>query len=525
MRGPRFGESGRRGRLLGSAVLLAGIVALLADAAPAGASADALTLSFSPAHPSGITRVTITATGSTSAADELVIVAVAPAAGGCPNEYQNAPGGFWIDQQVTNPGPITNVQSVPRQVEHGSYDICGWLVQQTEPTPTVVATATPVPMTVSNPDSLTLSVGQPALTDGGSTTVSVKGVADVQNPEVFVTEKPAAEGGCAASPALDHGTPLADYDPAFVNYGTFSDSETEFPGEGKSGPDALAPGRYTLCGWLIDADGSTTAPLAPAASAAVTLVPPAGTLAFSLPELVRAGSRFAVSADLSTAAGDVGLYLDLKPMPAHGPACAASQSLEPRAAQLVIDDGHAPSTSVSAKLRRAGVYVACAWLEWPHGTIDGPFVGRTVALASGQRAAAYGGRTSQRARGTGISFEIADGQVVDLTYHARFACSRHGRATTHPVYATTFPAFAVGHGGAFADRFVQGSDHATVSGRIHGRTARGQLSETYPSDGFECRSGKVSFTAHRTAASADRYETMRIPLGWTANSASSASPM
>jgi hypothetical protein len=496
--------------------------AALVAATPAGAAGDSLALTFSPSHPSGTTRVTITATGSTSATHELVIVAVVPAVGGCPNDYQNVPGGFWIDQDVSAAGPITPpVESIPRHTEHGSYDICGWLVQQTEPNPTVVARAAPVPMTVSNPDSLKLSVGAPALTDGGSTTVSVNGVADVQNPEVFVTEKPAADGGCAASPALDHGTPVADYDPAFVNYGTFSDSETEDPGVGKGGPDALAPGRYSLCAWLIDADGSTSAALAPVATATVTLVPPTGTLAFSLPELVRAGSRFAIAGDLSTTAADVGLYVDLKPLPAHGPPCAASQSLEPRSAKLVVDDSHAASTNVSTTVRRDGVYIACAWLEWPHGTIDGPFEGRTVALAGHQRPAAYGGRTSQAARGAGISFEIADGQVVELTYHARYTCSRRGHATTHPVYATTFPAFGVGRRGAFADRFVQGSDRANVSGRLHGRDFRGQFSEAYRSGGYSCRSGRVSFTAHRTAT----YATIRIPSGWTANSASSASPM
>jgi hypothetical protein len=527
MRGPRFGQCGRHRRLLGSAVTLAAIT-LLAQAAPAGASGDTLALSFSPAHPSGTTPVTITASGSTSAAHELVIVAVAPAATGCPSDYQNAPGGFWIDQDVPNPGSFNNVQSIPRHVEHGSYDICGWLVQQTSPA-TVVATATPVPMTVSNPDSLTLSAGPAAITDGGSTTVSVKGVADVQNPEVFVTEKPSIDGGCAASPALDHGTPIADYDPAFVNYGTFTDSATEYPGVGKSGPDALPPGVYRLCAWLIDAGGSTSAPLAPAASATVTLVPPTGTLAFSLPELVRAGSRFTVTADQSTPAADVGLYVDVKPLPAHGRACAANHSLEPRSAQLVINDGHAPSTSVSAKLPRGGVYVACAWLEWPHGTIDGPFMGRTVALAAHQRPTVYGGGSSQGLRGAdGISFELVDGQVVDLTYHARFTCSRRGHKNTHPVYATTFPALGVEDRDRFADTFLQGSDRAVVSGRIDGRHARGEFSEAYVSGGYTCRSGKVSFTARRTAAAAaaaDHYATMRIPFGWTANSAASASPM
>jgi hypothetical protein len=503
--------------------MLAGL-ALLAQAAPAAASGDSLSLSFSPAHPSGTTPVTVTASGSTSVANELVIVEAVPSATGCPTDYQNPPAGFWMNQEVSNAGSFTNVESIARRTEHGSYDVCGWLVQQTEPSATVVATATPVPMTVSNPDSLTLSVSPSAITDGGSTRVSAEGVADVQNPEVFVTEK--QSGGCGASPAADRGTPVPDYDPAFVNFGSFNDSQTEFPGIGKSGADALPPGRYQLCGWLIDADGGTTVPLAPVATTTVTLRPLTGTLAFSVPELVRAGDRFMVSADQSTPAADVGLYLDLKPLPAHRRPCAATHSLEPRSAQLVINDGHAPTTTVSAKLTRGGVYIACAWLEWPHGTIDGPFVGRIVALTAHQRPAAYGGHTSQGLRGAdGISFDVVDAQVVDLTYHARFTCSKPGHNATHPVYATTFPAFAAGNRDTFADTFLQGTDRALVSGRIDGRHARGDFSETYESGGYTCRSGRVSFAARRTAAAADRYATIRIPFGSTENSASSASPM
>jgi hypothetical protein len=475
----------------------------LAFAGSASASGDSIAISPpSPAHPSGTTSLTITVTGTASSGNDLVLAAVVPEAGGCPTQYANPPGGYWIDAPVSSSGSFEPVSSIPRHLEHGSYDICAWLVEQTQPTATVAATATPVPLTVSNPDSLSVSVTPAALVDGASANVSVSGVADVEDPEVYVTEKPASEGGCAAAPSLDRGTPLADYDPAFVNYDGFSDSQTEYPGNGKSGPDALPPGRYTLCGWLIDADGSTTQPLAPAAETTVTLLPPAGTLAFSVPELVQAGSRFSVAADLSTAAADVGVYLDLKPLPARGPTCAASQSLEPRAAQLVIDDGHATSATASAKVRSAGVYIACAWLEWPHGTIDGPFSGRFVALGRHQRPVEYSGGTSQRLRHAGIVLQAVDGQVVNLTYHARFACSKRGHKTSYPVYSTTFPAFGLSKGGAFADTFIQGNDHAKVTGRLRGRSTHGTFSEAYTSGGYACRSGTVSFTARRGRGSA-----------------------
>ncbi len=495
------GARGRWTRSWAWALPLAAAVSL-AVAGAAGASGDSITLSATPSHATGTTPLTITASGSTSTKNELVIVAVVPATpSGCPSQYADVPGGDWINQQVSTTGTFSGVQSIPRHVEHGSYDICGWLVEQTEPA-TITATATPVPLTVSNPDSLTLSIAPASLVDGGSAKVSVSGVADVDNPEVYVTEKPASEGGCAAAPSLDSGTPLADYDPAFVNYDSFRDSQTEYPGNGKNGPDALPPGRYTLCGWLIDADGSTTQPLAPVAEAAVTLLPPAGTLAFSVPELVQAGSRFSVAADLSTMAADVGVYLDLKPLPARGPSCAASQSLEPRGAQLVIDDGHATSATASAKVRSAGVYIACAWLEWPHGTIDGPFSGRFVALGTHQRPAEYSGGTSQRLSHAGIVLQAVDGQVVNLTYHARFACSKRGHKTSYPVYPTTFPAFGLTKGGAFADTFIQDDDHAKVTGRLGRRSARGTFSEAYTSGGFACRSGTVSFTARRGRGSA-----------------------
>jgi len=477
-------------------VLAPAVIVSLAAATAAGAATDSITLSSSPAHVSGITPLTITASGSTSTANELVIVAVVPTASGCPSQYIGVSGGYWIDQQVSATGSFSGVQSIPRHLEHGSYDLCGWLAQPTEPSPTIVARATPVPVTVSNPDSLSVSIAPSSLIDGGSASVSVSGVADVDDPEVYVTEKPAANGGCADVPSLDHGTPLADYDPAFVNYGSFTDSQIEYPGLGKSGPDALPPGRYTLCGWLIDADGSTTQPLSPTAEATVTLLPPTGTLAFSVPELVEAGSRFSIGADLSTSAADVGLYLDLKPLPARGPSCAASHSLEPRGAQLVIDDGHAASMSASATLRSGGVYVTCAWLEWLHGTIDGPFSGRVVVLRRHQRPVQYAGGTSQRLRRPdAISFGSIDGQIVNLTYHARFACSRRGHKTTYPVYATTFPTFGLAGAGAFADTFTQGSDRARIIGRVRGRIARGRFTEAYTSGGYECRSGEVSFSA------------------------------
>lgn len=477
--------------------LIAGAVLLCTalPAASAGAASNSLTLSFSPGDPSGITPVTVTANGSTATAGEYLIVAVVPASTGCPSQYENVSGGYWINQQMQAAGTFTPVHSAARQLEHGSYEICGWLADSSSGPPVLNVAA---PMAVSNPDALSLSVSPSAVTDGDSATVSVNGVADVDNPEVYVTEKPAADGGCAANPGADTGMPLSGYDPASVTFGTFSDSATEVPGSGSGGPDALPPGRYELCAWLMDADGSSTVPLAPVASAKITLQAPIGSLAYSVPELVHAGTKFAITAAVSTTAADVGLYLDYKPLPLSGAPCASTQSLEPTDAQLVINDGHQASTDVSARVRRSGVYVACAWLEWPHGTVDGPFAGRFVVLSKHQRPLVFSGSTSQRPRvARAISLETVDQQVVDLTYRARFSCTRRGRRTTHPIYATTFPAFGSDPGGAFLESFVQGTDVASIGGRLGARSAHGTFREAYSSRGYECRSGLVSFSARR----------------------------
>jgi hypothetical protein len=495
MSGRGLGRFARPKRLIAGAAIAGGLLCATLAAAPAGAASDSLTLSFSPSSPSGITPVTVTASGSTAAADESLYVAVVPASSGCPGQYASVPDGYWIDQQEQSAGTFSPVHSAARQLEHGSYDICGWLANSSPGPNAPTATAS---MQISNTDSLTLSASPSKLTDGDSTTLSLSGVADVESPQVYVTEKPAADGGCAANPAADDGVPLPGYDPRPVSYGTFSISGSEAPGSGSSGPDALPPGRYELCGWLMDADGSTTQPLAPVATTTITLLPPTGRLAFSVPETVRMGAKLAITAAFSSTAADVGLYLDYKPLPAKGSPCALTQSLEPRSAQLVIDNGHAASTTVSPRVPRAGVYVACAWLEWPHGTVDGPFAGRFVVLSKHQRPVAFSGDTSQRpSLSHALSFEMVDDQVVDFTYRARFTCTRHGRRTTHPVYSTTFPAFGTGRGGAFLESLVQGTDVASIGGRLGARGGRGTFREAYSSGGYKCRSGPVSFTARR----------------------------
>jgi hypothetical protein len=155
------------------------------------------------------------------------------------------------------------------------------------------------------------------------------------------------------------------------------------------------------------------------------------------------------------------------------------------------------------RLATAGAYVACAWLEWRHGTIDGPFAGRIVVQGAGQSPTVYYGTTSQRlprsklGASSAIAFETIDGQVVNLSYLARYTCTRPGRRVTHPIFSTVFPVFGLSTATAFSDTFVQGTDRAVVSGTVSRRRGRGTLSEAYTSGGFSCSSGPISFTVRQ----------------------------
>jgi hypothetical protein len=339
--------------------------------------------------------------------------------------------------------------------------------------------------------------------DGATTTLTATGVADVQNPLVYVSRKPAARRRCAANPSTDSGSPLPAFDPATVTFGTFTSSAAVALAGGPLAADALVPGKYLLCAWLMDASASNAIPLAPVASTTVTLTAPTGTLAYSLSgQLLSAGARFPITMSYSTSAADVALYLDIKRLPARGPVCAGSHAADGGAVETITVATPDQRTTSSVRVAAPGVYVTCAWLEWPHGTIDGPFSGRFVVAARHQRATLYYGLTSQRIprsklRSTDpIVFQAIDGQIVNLTYYARYTCTRAGRPTTHPIYATSFPAFAQSSAARFGYTFISRGDRAVISGRL-GRRSRGTLSESYTSGGYTCHSGTVRFTARR----------------------------
>jgi hypothetical protein len=150
------------------------------------------------------------------------------------------------------------------------------------------------------------------------------------------------------------------------------------------------------------------------------------------------------------------------------------------------------------------VYVTCAWLEWSHGAIDGPFAGRIVVARSDQRPTYWCGRTSQRLRGSQthhasctIGFETIDGQVVYLSYWARFTCTAPGRRTSHKVYTTSFPVFGMSSRSSFLGHYRHGSDRASVSAVLKRKRGRGAFRESYRSDAYTCRSGLVRFTVRR----------------------------
>jgi hypothetical protein len=244
-----------------------------------------------------------------------------------------------------------------------------------------------------------------------------------------------------------------------------------------------------------------------AASAAVTgaaTAAPTGTLSFSLPELATAGKAFKIVTSMRTTSREVGLYLDLKPLPSAGPQCARSHVLEPPTAMLIVNGSRAPHASTPTKLMTAGVYVACAWLESPHGTVDGPFAGRVVIMAAHQHPTAYTGTTSQglpasQLHGShAITFDTIDHQIVKLSYFARYTCIRVGKPTGHPVYSTTFEVFGIDSTGQFVGTFAAGSDHAIINGQLRrGGAATGSFTESYMSGGYQCSSGAVQFTAHQ----------------------------
>jgi hypothetical protein len=247
--------------------------------------------------------------------------------------------------------------------------------------------------------------------------------------------------------------------------------------------------------------GAGVAPAAATTGLRISKLQPKGTLEFSVPEVVTAGKRFAITTSIASGSAGVGLYLDLKRLPAHGPPCAPSDSAEPRRSKLVVADGHSAKATKHARLKSPGVYVACAWLESIYGTVDGPFSGRIVVLARHQHPVQFLGITSQRLLEKRIrnhypvSFREVDGQLVDASYFARYTCKRAGHRTTHPIYSTTFPAFPIATTGQFLDVFAEGTDTASMGGRIRGKRATGKFSETYLSGGYVCRSGPVSFSA------------------------------
>jgi hypothetical protein len=470
---------------------------LIVPVAPARADAP-LTLSVNQSNPSGTTPLTITAAlGQTTATGSTLEVIVNPAGQLCPGDPASDP-----NRQVTMPpvtgGPQT-LTSSPFTLEHGAYTVCGWLEDPTNGPSTAQAA-----LTVANPDTLSFNPLPSTIPDGVATPLSLTGVADVQDPRVYVTRKPAANGRCAADPGADGGAPLTGFDPAVENFGSFTSSSLVALGGGPAGLDSEPPGQYLLCAWLMDAAGSKTVPLASPASAMVTLTAPTGTLAYSLGgQLVTARSRFSITMSFTTQATDVALYLDLKPLPARGRPCAATHAADRGALKTFTDTIAGHGTTAFARLATPGVYVACAWLEWPHGTVDGPFPGRFVVAGGHQRATLYYGLTSQKIPRSKLKstypivFQVIDGQVVNLSYFARYTCTLAGKPTSHPIYTTAFPAFGLSTPLSFGDTFVSGSDHALVSGQLGGRLATGTLSESYRSGRYTCRSGTVAFTARR----------------------------
>jgi hypothetical protein len=304
---------------------------------------------------------------------------------------------------------------------------------------------------------------------------------------------------------MDDGQPLSGAAPVPGHTGSFRSVASIALGAGPTGVvDAAEPGTYTLCAWLLDVSVGAGDVLAPAASASVTLRAPTGTLAYNVPELVKVGRRFDLVTRYDTSAPNVRMYVDIKRLPASGPACGATHTSDRHAVKLVTIRTPGSKTTSRVRLRADGVYVTCAWLEWSHGAIDGPFAGRLVVTRRHQRPTYWCGRTSQRLRGVQtrhasctIAFGTIDGQVVDLVYWARFTCRAPGRRASHKVYNTSLPVFGMSSRRSFTGHYRRGSDRASVSATLTGKRGRGVLRESYRSGAYTCASGSVRFTVRR----------------------------
>lgn len=465
--------------------------------ASASASAGSLVVTSKPRAPSGVTPITFTAQWSTATAGAHVTVDVDPSSvRKCPLSPAADHGVTVIDTVAAIYG--TPQRSQPTTFPHGRYLVCGWLFGPSGTLATDHHT-----LTISNPDRLSLAVPASAV-DGTTSSITFSGVSDVQDPIIYVKRNPASQK-CRSNPKNDHGQVLSGAAPAPGTRGAFTSTASIALGTGPTGTvDGALPGVYTVCAWLLDGRPGEGGPLIAPASTRVTLTAPTGTLAYSVPELVRAGHTFKLTAKYETTATDLKLYVDLKPLPAAGATCGASHAHDPGAVKLVVLGKPGVKTETRLRLRSAGAYLACAWLEWPHGAVDGPFEGRMVVARRHQTPTYWCGTTAQHLRASqthhascAIEFATIDGQVVYLSYWAEFTCTAPGRRPSHKTYETSFPVFGMTSRRTFSGTYEQGSDHAAVSARLKRKRGRGSLSESYRSDAYTCASGVVGFKVRR----------------------------
>jgi hypothetical protein len=188
------------------------LIATMASAAPA--SADTLSVSSRPAHPSGVTPVTFTAKWSTKSTTATVSVGVEPTnVKSCPTTPDPKGGVRVID---AFPAIGTKSTTSPATTfKHGTYLVCGWLVDVTG----VLATDHRR-LKVSNPDRLSMTAPATA-TDGATSSVTFTGVADVPDPIVYVKRIPGARARCGRDPRAGSGQPLTGAAPVPGRNGSF----------------------------------------------------------------------------------------------------------------------------------------------------------------------------------------------------------------------------------------------------------------------------------------------------------------
>ncbi len=339
-------------------------------------------------------------------------------------------------------------------------------------------------------DTLSLSASPAQATDSVPVKLTLSGQTAAAHPAASVYWQRAAGQGCPAEP----------YE---VDFTTFAlvDGETTTTGSYRvvlSG-GVFPAGPVLLCAYLGDIardEQSMTGnpPIVARAELSLTVRPVHVRLELHVPARVDLEESFTGSVKIEglPAEAQTTLAVDVKPADAGG--CAPTRFQEPQSAQDVITPGSIGSSFVG-HFGRYGLNRICAWLSrlGPDAgtTLAGP-VSATILVAPTTGGRSFHGRTSQRLP---IGFRVVEDKLYAAVFRLRFACA--GATTrSHPVKPGSLSLIKLDALGRFIVAFSGGAAHGRLTGRVHGRSASGTLSEVYTdSAGHTCASGRVTWRA------------------------------